>query len=56
MWVWLVRLTKTAFFDKVTKQMAINMLQKQMDKMMHSNSATKAPYKEEQQEKKCTES
>ncbi|XP_069395941.1 zinc finger BED domain-containing protein 4-like [Paralichthys olivaceus] len=43
---------KDRYFDTVTKQAAANMLQKQVDKMTHSDSATETPDTEEPQEKK----
>lgn len=43
---------KDRYFDTVTKQAAVNMLQKQVDKMTHSDRATETPGTEEPQEKK----
>ena len=43
---------KDRYFDTVTKQAAVNMLQTQVDKMTHSDRATETPDTEEPQEKK----
>ena len=43
---------KDRYFDTVTKQAAVNMLQKQVDKMTHSDRAMETPNTEEPQEKK----
>ncbi|XP_034542641.1 zinc finger BED domain-containing protein 4-like [Notolabrus celidotus] len=43
---------KDRYFDTVTKQAAVNMLQKQVDKMTHSDRTTETPDTEEPQEKK----
>nr|XP_043903705.1 uncharacterized protein LOC122783127 [Solea senegalensis] len=43
---------KDRYFDTVTKQAAINMLQKQVDKMTHSKTAMETPDTEEPQEQK----
>ncbi|XP_073694469.1 zinc finger BED domain-containing protein 4-like [Garra rufa] len=42
---------KDRYFDTVTKQAAVKMLQQQVDKVTHSDSATETPDTEEPQEK-----
>ncbi|CAL8334288.1 unnamed protein product [Arctogadus glacialis] len=43
---------KDRYFDTVTKLMAVNMLQMEVDKVTHSDSATGTPDTEDPQEKK----
>lgn len=43
---------KDHYFDAVTKQAAVNMLQKQINKMTYSDRATETPDTEEPQKKK----